>query len=95
MLDCVDYPGLAERTGHFSYGAPRDVTIGADGGRVAFLRSAGPEDPAAALWTLTVATGVETLIAEGPIDAYAVDRDARTAAFARDGRIFRADLAGG
>ena len=95
MLDSVDYPGLADRTGHFSYGAPRAVTIGADGARVAFLRSAGPEDPDAALWTLTVATGVETKIAEGPVPAYAVDRDARTAAFARDGRLFRADLAAG
>jgi dipeptidyl-peptidase-4 len=95
MLDGVDYPGLAGRTGHFSYGAPRAVTIGADGGRVTFLRSTGSEDPAASLWTLTVATGVETMVAAGPIDAYAVDRDARTAAFARAGRLFRANLIDG
>jgi len=88
----VDYPALADRTGHFRYGAPHAVTIGADGARVAFLRSAGPEDPDAALWTLTVASGEEKHIAEGPISAYAVDRDARTAAFAHDGRLFRADL---
>ncbi|GIM90282.1 prolyl oligopeptidase family serine peptidase [Paractinoplanes toevensis] len=90
----MDYPGLADRTGHFSYGAPRDVTIGGDGSRVVFLRSAGPEDPDAALWLLTVATAEEIKITEGPIQAYAVDRDARVAAFARDGRLFRADLIG-
>jgi dipeptidyl-peptidase 4 len=88
----VDYPGLAGRTGHFSYGAPHAVTVGADGSRVVFLRSAGPEDPASALWVLAVATATERLVAPGPIETYGVDRDARTAAFARDGRLFRADL---
>ena len=95
MLDHVDYPGLAGRTGNFSHGAPRAVRIGADGARVAFLRSRGPEDPAAALWVLTVATAEEALVAPGPIEAYAVDRDARIAAFSRDGRLFRADLIAG
>jgi dipeptidyl-peptidase-4 len=95
MLVPVDYPGLAGRTGHFSLGTPHAVTIGADGARVAFLRSAGPEDPDAALWVLTVAKATETLIASGPIKTYAVDRDAGTAAFARDGRLFRADLIAG
>ena len=92
MLDDVDYPGLAGRTGHFSYGAPRAVTVGADGARVVFLRSAGPEDPAAALWTFNVASATERLVAPGPIDTYAVDRDARVAAYAIDGRLWRADL---
>ncbi|GAA0541633.1 prolyl oligopeptidase family serine peptidase [Paractinoplanes ferrugineus] len=91
----MDYPGLAGRTGHFSYGAPRDVTVGGDGSRVTFLRSAGPEDPYPALWLLNVPLASEIKIAEGPIDAYAVDRDARVAAFARDGRLFRADLIDG
>jgi dipeptidyl-peptidase-4 len=95
MLDHVDYPGLAARTGNFSHGSPRAVRIGADGARVTFLRSPGPEDPAAGLWALTVATAEEVLVAPGPIDRYAVDRDARVAAFARDGRLFRADLIGG
>jgi dipeptidyl-peptidase 4 len=95
MLEHVDYPGLTGRTGHFSYGAPRSVRIGGDGARVAFLRSTGPEDPSACLWSLTVATGVEIKIAEGPISAYAVDRDCRVAAFTRDGRLFRADLTQG
>ncbi|WP_438871300.1 prolyl oligopeptidase family serine peptidase [Paractinoplanes tereljensis] len=69
--------------------------MGGDGSRVVFLRSAGPEDPDAALWVLTVATATETQISKGPIEAYAVDRDARIAAFARDGRLVRADLIGG
>src|SRR5689334_11793539 len=81
----VDYPGLAERTGHFRYGAPHAVTIGADGARVAFLRSAGPEDPYSGLWVLNLATATETLVAAGPVTAYAIDRDCRIAAFAHEG----------
>ncbi|MEV4344888.1 prolyl oligopeptidase family serine peptidase [Actinoplanes sp. NPDC049596] len=88
----MDYPGLAERTGHFRYGAPHAVTIGADGARVAFLRSAGPEDPYSGLWVLNLATATETLVAAGPVTAYAVDRDCRIAAFAHEGRLCRADL---
>jgi dipeptidyl-peptidase 4 len=95
MLDDVDYPGLADRTGHFSHGAPRAVRVGSDGARVAFLRSPGPADPAAGLWLLNVATAAERLIAEGPIASFAVDREARTAAFVRAGRLWRADLIGG
>ncbi len=91
----VDYPGLAERTGHFRHGAPHEVKVGADGRRVAFLRSTGPEDQDAALWVLNVSTAVETLVAAGPIHAYGMDRDACVAAFARDGRLFRADLTQG
>jgi len=91
----VDYPGLAGRTGHFRNGAPRSVTVGADGARVVFLRSAGPADPDTGLWVLDLATAGETLVAPGPIDSYAVDRDARVAAFTRDGRLCRADLVAG
>jgi dipeptidyl-peptidase-4 len=91
----VDYPGLAGRTGHFSYGAPHAVTVGADGARVVFLRSTGPEDPEAALWTFTVTTGAEQQVAPGPVDSYAIDRDARVAAYAREGRLWRADLLSG
>jgi dipeptidyl-peptidase-4 len=91
----VDYPGLARRTGHFGYGAPHAVTVGADGARVVFLRSSGPEDPEAALWTYAVAGGTERRIAPGPIESYAADRDARVAAYARQGRLWRADLVSG
>lgn len=91
----MDFPGLAERTGHFRYGAPHAVTVGADGRRVAFLRSTGPEDPISSLWALNIATATESLVAAGPIEAYATDRDAGVAAFARAGRLFRADLTRG
>ncbi|MFG1989226.1 prolyl oligopeptidase family serine peptidase [Actinoplanes sp. NPDC048988] len=91
----VDYPGLAERTGHFRYGAPHAVTVGGDGARVAFLRSSGPEDPYGNLWVLNVATATETLVSAKPVTSYAVDRDCRTAAFAFEGRLCRADLVSG
>src|SRR4051794_41824139 len=64
MLDGVDYPELADHTDRLRRGAPHAVRVGGDGSRVSFLRSAGPTDPAAALWTLTVDTGVERLGAD-------------------------------
>ncbi|XTZ15871.1 prolyl oligopeptidase family serine peptidase [Micromonospora echinospora] len=60
----MDYPELAARTRRFSHGAPRAVTVADDGSRVVFLRSAGPQDPADALWLLDVASGEERLVAE-------------------------------
>ncbi|MER7168450.1 prolyl oligopeptidase family serine peptidase [Micromonospora sp. NPDC000207] len=60
----MEYPELAARTRRFSHGAPREVTVAGDGSRVVFLRSAGPQDPADALWLLDVASGTERLIAE-------------------------------
>ncbi|WP_438872359.1 prolyl oligopeptidase family serine peptidase [Paractinoplanes maris] len=71
------------------------MTVGADGRRVVFLRSTGPEDAVSSLWVLNVATATESLVAAGPILSYAVDRDARVAAFTRQGRLFRAELARG
>ena len=53
----MEYPELAARTRRFTYGAPRAVTVGADGARVAFLRSGGPEDPIDRLYVFDVATG--------------------------------------
>jgi dipeptidyl-peptidase-4 len=81
MLVVVDFPAA-------SSGAPHAVTVGADGARVAFLRSAD-------LWVLNVATASTRLVADGPIASFAVDSDARSAAFARGGRLFRADLING
>ena len=63
-IEGVDYPELAARTRRFTYGAPRGITVAADGARVLFLRSAGPEDPADRLWILDVATGAERLVAD-------------------------------
>ncbi|HKE63330.1 MAG TPA: prolyl oligopeptidase family serine peptidase [Micromonosporaceae bacterium] len=60
----MEYPELAARTRRFTYGAPRAVTVGSDGARVAFLRSRGPEDPVDALWVFDVATAEERLIAD-------------------------------
>ncbi|MDT4989746.1 MAG: dipeptidyl-peptidase 4, partial [Micromonosporaceae bacterium] len=60
----VDYPELAARTRRFSYGAPRAVTVAADGAHVVFLRSSGPEDPADLLWVFDVEAGEERLVAD-------------------------------
>lgn len=60
----MDYPELAARTRRFARGAPRAVTVACDGSRVVFLRSAGPEDPADALWLFDVASGTERLVAD-------------------------------
>src|SRR5439155_21816675 len=60
----VDYPELAARTRRFSCGTPRAVTVSADGTRVIFVRSPGPEDPADQLWVFDVPSGTERLIAD-------------------------------
>ncbi|PZM97171.1 MAG: peptidase S9 [Actinobacteria bacterium] len=60
----MEYPELAARTRRFTCGAPRAVTVANDGSRVAFLRSAGPEDPSDALWVLDVDSGTERLVVD-------------------------------
>ena len=60
----MDYPELAARTRRFSYGAPRAVTVTADGDRIVFLRSHGAEDPRDALWVFDVVAGEERLVAD-------------------------------
>ena len=95
MLIDVDYPELADRTDRFRHGAPHAIAVGGDGARVAFLRSAGPHDPDAALWVLNVATATERLVAPGPITSYAVDAATRVATYASGGRLFRVDLVRG
>ncbi len=60
----MEYPELAARTRRFSYGSPRSVSVGSDGARVVFLRSAGPEDPVDRLYVFDVATGAERLVAD-------------------------------
>ncbi|MEU6075610.1 prolyl oligopeptidase family serine peptidase [Micromonospora sp. NPDC047074] len=71
----MDFPELAARTRRFSRGAPRAVSVADDGARVVFLRSAGPEDPADALWLLDVAAGEERLVAD-PAALLGADADA-------------------
>jgi dipeptidyl-peptidase 4 len=58
------FPRQHARTQRFTLGAPRDVTVAADGSRVAFLRSAGPEDPVTALWVLDLPDGAERCVAD-------------------------------
>jgi dipeptidyl-peptidase 4 len=60
----MDYPELAARTRRFSYGAPRALDVAADGSRVVFLRSGGPEDPADRLYVFDVGSGKERLVAD-------------------------------
>jgi dipeptidyl-peptidase 4 len=60
----VDYPELAARTRRFSYGVPRAVSVSADGDRVIFLRSTGPEDPVDRLWVYDVGTDTERLVGD-------------------------------
>jgi len=60
----VEYPEQAARTNRFNRGAPRAVSVGADGARIVFLRSAGPADPADRLWVYDVTTGAEREIAD-------------------------------
>jgi dipeptidyl-peptidase-4 len=64
IIVAMEYPELAARTRRFTYGAPRAVTVGSDGARVAFLRSRGPEDPTDGLYVFDVATGEEHLVAD-------------------------------
>src|SRR4051794_32112030 len=95
MLVVVEYPELAEKTGRFGRGAPHAVTVGADGARVAFLRSSGRFDPADALWVLNVATGGHRQIPPPGVSSFATDHVAGVAAVVLDGRLRRADLVAG
>ncbi|SNT17189.1 dipeptidyl-peptidase-4 [Asanoa hainanensis] len=93
----MEFPELAARTHGFTRGAPHQVTVAVDGSRVLFLRSAGPEDPTDALWTLDLPAGdgepgAPRLVAEGPIDAYSVDPLAQVAALVTDGALRKVDL---
>jgi dipeptidyl-peptidase-4 len=58
------FPRQSARTQRFTLGAPRDVTVAADARLLAFLRSAGPEDPVTALWALDLPDGAERCVAD-------------------------------
>ena len=64
MTPTDSFPRQHARTQRFTLGAPRNVTVAPDGARVAFLRSAGPEDPVTSLWVLDVASGTERVVAD-------------------------------
>jgi dipeptidyl-peptidase-4 len=58
------FPELSARTRRFASGAPRAVTVGADGARVVFLRSSGPFDANDRLWVYDVTTRREREIVD-------------------------------
>jgi dipeptidyl-peptidase 4 len=62
--DVGSFPRRHARTRGFTLGRPRGFQVGADGARVAFLRSAAGDDPVNRLWVLEVATGAERLVAD-------------------------------
>ncbi|MDH3681093.1 MAG: prolyl oligopeptidase family serine peptidase [Acidimicrobiia bacterium] len=66
------FPRRYARTQRFTLGAPRNLRLGRDGARAAFLRSGAGDDPVNALWVLDIATGTETLVAD-PARLLAVD----------------------
>jgi dipeptidyl-peptidase 4 len=95
------FPRRHARTRGFTLGRPRGFQVGADGARVAFLRSAGGDDPVNRLWVLEVASGAERLVADPAIllgdtaeDVSPEERARRERARERAGGIvaFAADL---
>ncbi|WP_018353108.1 S9 family peptidase [Longispora albida] len=63
------YLADSARTGRFSFGAPRAITVTSGGSGLLLLRSSGPSDPVDALWTVDVATGAERRLAD-PLDLF-------------------------
>jgi dipeptidyl-peptidase 4 len=99
--DGASFPRRHARTQGFTLGRPRGFQVGADGARVAFLRSAAGDDPVNRLWVLEVATGAERLVADparllgdGPAGLPPEERARRERARERAGGIvaFAADL---
>ncbi|HJW61625.1 MAG TPA: S9 family peptidase, partial [Actinomycetota bacterium] len=62
--DASSFPRRHARTRGFTLGRPRGFQVGADGARVAFLRSAAGDDPVNRLWVLELASGAERLVAD-------------------------------
>ncbi|HEX2373576.1 MAG TPA: prolyl oligopeptidase family serine peptidase [Actinomycetota bacterium] len=64
MADPPSFPRRHARTQGFTLGRPRGFQVGADGARVAFLRSGAGDDPVNRLWVLEVASGAERQVAD-------------------------------
>jgi dipeptidyl-peptidase-4 len=62
--DGGSFPRRCARTQGYTLGQPRGFTVGGDGARVAFLRSAAGDDPVHRLYVLDVASGAERLAAD-------------------------------
>ena len=58
------FPRQYARTQRFTLGEPRNVVVSADGQRAIFLRSRAGDDPVNCLWTASLDTGAETLVAD-------------------------------
>jgi len=58
------FPRRHARTRGFTLGRPRGFAVGADGARVAFLRSTAGDDPVNRLWVLDLDGGGERLVAD-------------------------------
>ncbi|MDY7105819.1 MAG: prolyl oligopeptidase family serine peptidase [Actinomycetota bacterium] len=58
------FPRQHARTRRFTLGRPRTFVVGPDGGRVVYCRSLAGDDPVNRLWSLDVASGTETLVAD-------------------------------
>lgn len=103
----MEYPELAAQTRGLRAGAPRAISVSADGATVCFLRSFGPHDPADRLWIFDAVSGTERLgcdptgaslsphTTEFGIESYATDRAGRMAALSLGGRLVIADLVSG
>jgi dipeptidyl-peptidase-4 len=64
VTDADTFPRQHARTQRFTLGAPRNITISADGERVMFLRSSSGTDPVNALWVLDLADDTERLVGD-------------------------------
>lgn len=64
MSDQISFPRQSALTQRFTLGAPRSLSVSADGERVVFLRSRHGRDASTALWVLDVASGSERLVAD-------------------------------
>jgi dipeptidyl-peptidase 4 len=58
------FPRQQARTRRFSLGIPRNFSIGADGGRIAFVRTRSGSQDSGCLWVLDVAGGEEHLVVD-------------------------------
>ena len=80
------FPRQEARTRRFTLGEPRAFRVSPDGSRVAYLRSAGGDDPVTCLWVLDVGSGRERLVAD-PRAMHADAEDLTPAERARRERV--------
>jgi dipeptidyl-peptidase-4 len=60
----VSFPRLAARTGRFTFGIPRNISVSPDGSKVWYIRTADGVTRTGQLWEHDVATGAETVIVD-------------------------------